>query len=163
MKKILFVCIAMAEFYFMKAQKTEGDSIFLEMLSTSIMLERPDSNFVPIPDGNGYAFLKINATIKGAFLPGNYIEAEDEFKNIKSTEKRKVLDTIHHMVNKKRAFSLIQEEIAPANSGFENCISIITIVPNTSLSTYLVVGVYPKSHDKALRKKFIASALSLMK
>jgi hypothetical protein len=58
---------------------------------------------------------------------------------------------------------LIQEWIAPPNSGYENYISITTIIPNSSAITYGIIGAYPKSHDKAMRKKFIESALSLMK
>ena len=149
----------------MNAQKTKGDSILKEMLSasmTKIMFDRPDTNFIELTDASGYTHEKIKATIKATILPGDYASAEKEFRNVKSENDLKNLDTIHHFVNNKAAFSLIQEWISPS-SDYENYISITTIIPNSSTISYVVIGAYPKSHDKALRKKFIASALSLMK
>ena len=185
MKRILFICIAFAGYYNMNAQKTKGDSIAKDsigkeilsaMLSVSmdkIMFDRPDTNFIELTDASGYRYEKINASIKAIILPGNYSSAEKELSELKSDDVYKNLDTMHHFVNNKAAFSLIQERIMSEaerkmlkegdNQDHENYIFINTVIPNSEFITYGVVGAYPKSHDKDLRKKFIASALSLMK
>ncbi len=158
--KIVIVTAAMFFSVVVYAQ-TKGDSIVTGWLATTISFRKPDSNFVALTDRKGYTFAEINATITASLFPGDYLRAEEELKRIKSTGQRKLLDTLHHLLKSESAFTLIQEESAPQDSRNENFILITSIIPNSAYTTFMVVGVYPKSHDNNLRKKFIEASLSI--
>lgn len=123
----------------------------------------PENGFELLKDSSGYHSLIFQATIKYIIMPGNYTEVTKEFKELKSTEKTFVLEMTTLPIDSRQALSIVQEEIAPTNSGYENYISLCIIIPFNESNTLIVIGTYPKSQDRNLRSKFIESALSIKK
>jgi hypothetical protein len=123
--------------------------------------KEPDERFELLKDSSGYHSTVLQATIKYITVPGNYTDVTNEFKELKSTEKTLVLEMTTLAIGSRRALSIVQEEIAPTNSGYENYISLCIIIPFNETNTLIVLGTYPKSQDPNLRNKFIEAALTI--
>jgi hypothetical protein len=142
-------------------QEETVDSVaVMNWLSKNFSFNRPDTGFVALGEGNGYSNPTINATIKYISFPQKFIKVKSQFADRKPTETTLLVDTIKHSSNGLAAFSLIQEEVSPDKSKYENYISITTIVDFKDI-TACIIGAYPKSKDKILREKFIKAALSI--
>lgn len=126
-----------------------------------VLFQKPDSTFKRLKQGTGYFNSRVHATITGSLFPGNYRDAAVELEQIRSTKMTKFLDTIYHRIGTSKGFSLLRESISPDSNSHEIFILITTIIPNNDHSTFMVVGIYPKSFDDNLREKFIRSALSI--
>lgn len=121
----------------------------------------PDRNFELLNDSTGYQCLERTATIKYTFIPGTFKEVVKEMREQKSTEDILVIDTLSTSFKNVQAFILVEENIAPKSSGFENFISLFIVVPLKDNVTVAVIGAYPKSQDANLRKKYIVAALTI--
>lgn len=133
------------------------------MLFGRFYFKEPDERFELLKDSTGYHSIILQATIKYITVPGNYTDVTNEFKELKSTEKTLVLEVNTLAIGSRQALNIVQEEIAPIGSGYENHISLCTIIPFDEANTLIVIGTYPKSQDGNLRQKFITSALSIKK
>jgi hypothetical protein len=141
--------------------ENEKDSLaIMNWLSKSFVFNKPDTGFVALPEGNGYANTYIGATIKYITFPGEYAKVKTEFVNQKSTATSLVKDILYHKLNNQEALSVIIEEVSPDKAQYENFISIITVVGFGDV-TACIVGAYPKSKDVLLREKYIKASLTL--
>lgn len=122
---------------------------------------KPDESFDALIDSSGYFNSLLKSSIKYITIPGNYVAAVNEFKNLTRTKNTRVIEMSTVRTETKKVFKIIQEESAPAGSGFENYISLYVIVPYDEWNTLVVIGAYPKSQDKNLQQKFIACALTI--
>jgi len=147
---------------FLNAQ-TKGDSTSnpLKTNEYKVSFKKPDSNFITLSGGAGYTLAAMNATINGSLFPGNYQVAEAELKRIKSSAQLKLVDTLHHLLGPKHAFTIIQEQGDSPNNISGEYILVTTIIPHNRHATFMVVGIYPKAHDNYLRKKFIEASLTI--
>ena len=155
-----FLLISTSSIAQAKQEDTNDSLAVMNWLTKSFSFSSPDTGFVALDEGNGYSNPTINATIKYISFPQQFNKVKVQFADRKSTESTLLLDTINHNSNGLTAFSLIQEEISPDKSKFENYISIATIVDFKNI-TVCIIGAYPKSKDKFLREKFIKAALSI--
>ena len=129
-------------------------------LTKKFTFNSPDTGFVSLPEGNGYSNNNSGATIKYVILPENYYKVKSQFVEQKATETSLLIDTIQHKLSGQEAFSVIREEVSPDQSKYENYISTMTIAGIGNI-TVCIVGAYPKSKDKILRKKYIEASLTV--
>lgn len=151
---VLFLAI---ESYSQEKQDSAFGSLRAEW--NNFNFSAPDTSFLPVDGGLAYFNKTYNSRIKYGLLPGDYSSNLNQFRKIESTAGSMFLDTISH--SQRKAFSILREEIAPAGSGYENYISVLTIVEHSNQITLMVAGAYPKSQDAHLRKKFLDSSLSI--
>jgi hypothetical protein len=159
---VVFFCLAITISAWAQEKKpTKTDStITLNWLTKSFLLKNPDTGFVALDDGSGFEKKSINATLKIVTLPGKYDDAKKEFLTSSPRENSLKVDVIYNTVNKKEAVSFITEEISPDKTQFENFILIMTLIEVDDV-VVMVIGAYPKSHDKLLRQKFIETTISI--
>lgn len=131
------------------------------LLFGKFYFKAPDKRFELLKDSTGYHSIALQATIKYITMPGNYTDVINEFKELKSTEQTLLLEMTTLAIGSKQALSIVQEEIAPVNSGYENYILLCIIIPFNEANTLIVIGTYPKSQDRNLRSKFIDAALTI--
>jgi hypothetical protein len=128
--------------------------------------ESPGKEFELMEDGAGYTISQKNVNITYFLLPGNYENGSKELRALKGFEnikERSVIDTFTLRKGTEPVFFVVMEYVAPAGSGFENMITFITYIPHTENVTIGVAGGYPKSLDKEMRQKLIATALTIHK
>lgn len=159
---VVFFCLAIT--ITASAQETKpaakDSAITFKWLTKSFLLKKPDTGFVALDDGSGFEKKSINATLKIVTLPGKYDDAKKEFLTSSPRENSLKVDVIYNTVNKKEAVSFITEEISPDKTQFENFILIMTLIEVDDVLV-VVIGAYPKSHDKTLRQKFIQTSIEI--
>lgn len=106
--------------------KSNGSGIYTPFVR--FYFKKPDNGFELLKDSSGYHSLIFQATIKYIMVPGNYTDVTNDFKEVKSTEKTLVLEKTTLAIGSRQALSIVQEEIAPTNSGNENYISLCMVI-----------------------------------
>jgi hypothetical protein len=142
-------------------EKAQADSLgIMKWLSKSFVLDKPDTGFILLEGGNGYYHKDLGATIKFITFPGGHSKAQAESLERKSTDSSLVLNIERYKWKGQDVFFIIREEISPDTTKSENFISLMAITGIDDV-TIGIMGAYPKSKDKFLRKKFIQSGLTL--
>ena len=159
---VVFFCLAITISAWAQEKKpTKTDStITLNWLTKSFLLKNPDTGFVALDDGSGFEKKSINATLKIVTLPGKYDDAKKEFLTSSPRENSVKIDIVYNNVNNKETDSFITKEISPDKTQFENFILIMTLIEVDDVLV-VVIGAYPKSHDKSLRQKFIQTSIDI--
>ena len=159
MKQVLAIIVLMISVKCYGQEKLDSAFGALRAEWNNFNFSAPDTSFLPVDGGLAYFNKNFNSRIKYGLLPGDFTTNLNQFRKIESTAGSVFLDTIPH--TQRRAFSILREEIAPAGSGYENYISVLTIVEHSNQITLMVAGAYPKSQDAQLRKKFLDASLSI--
>ncbi len=123
--------------------------------------DKPDKDFEIIEDG--YQCLLKRAKIKYLIFPGRYNSIIKQYKEVRSTKESLVVDTLTLKIQMKEAYTLVQEEVAPADGNYEHYIMVTIILPYTDNLSFGIIGLYPKIFDSDLRSKFIKAGLTIMK
>jgi hypothetical protein len=156
-----FACLSYLDSISQTNQEREVDSMaVMNWLSKSYSFNKPDTGFISLDEGNGYGNAALSANIKYISFPQRYAKVKGQFTGQKRTEPTRLINTITHNLKGTEAFTIVQEEVSPDKTLYENYISLMTIVDFGNI-TVCVVGTYPKSKDAALREKFLKAALSV--